>query len=249
MLKLKDKIAVITGGGSGIGLATAQRFVAEGATVIITGRRQDAIEQAIATIGGNIEGLCGDIANLADIDRLHTEVRDRHGRIDVLFANAGAGQVTPFAEVTEEDFDKTVDTNFKGTFFTIQKLLPLMPDAASIIINVSMVTGKGTAGFSTYAASKAAIRSLARTLTTELKERKIRVNAVSPGTFVTPLVAATFPTKKALDAFVSDRATTIPLGRVGETEEVAAAVLFLASSESSYITGTELAIDGGVSQI
>ncbi|WP_430246047.1 SDR family oxidoreductase [Neorhizobium sp. DAR64861/K0K2] len=249
MLKLRDKIAVITGGSSGIGLATAKRFVAEGATVIITGRRKDGIEDAIAEIGGNVEKICGDIANLADIDRLYTEVRDRHGRIDVLFANAGAGQVTPFAAVTEENFDMTVDTNFKGTFFTIQKLLPLMPDAASIIINASIVTGMGAAGFSTYAASKAAIRSLARTLTTELKARKIRVNAVSPGTFVTPLVAAAFPTTKDLDAFVAHRATTIPLGRVGETEEVAAALLFLASSESSYITGTELAIDGGVSQV
>jgi len=249
MLKLRDKVAVITGGSSGLGLATAKRFVAEGATVIITGRKKDAIDTAIAAIGGNIEGICGDIADLSDIDRLHNKVKDRYGRIDVLFANAGAGRVTPFAEVTEEGFDTTVDTNFKGTFFTIQKLLPLMPDSASIIINASMVTTKGTAGFSTYAASKAAIRSLARTLTMELKGRKIRVNAVSPGTFVTPLVAAAFPTKGHLDAFVDYQATTIPLGRVGETDEVAAAVLFLASSDSSYITGTELVVDGGVSQV
>lgn len=249
MSKLNGKVAVITGGNSGMGLATAKRFVQEGATVIITGRRQDALDEAVASIGGSIESFRGDISVIADLDRLRAQVEARHGRVDILYANAGMAILNPIAEVTEDTFDKIVGTNLKGTYFTIQKLLPLMPDGASIIMTGSIAAYKGFPAFSVYSAAKAGIRSLARTLTTDLKDRKIRVNTIVPGTFVTKAVRDAMPEPGQLEGFLEFQGSQTPLGRVGDVDEIAAAALFLASSESSYITGVELAVDGGFAQV
>src|SRR5580693_10428505 len=189
MGKLDGKVAVITGGTSGIGLATAKRFAAEGAKVVVTGRRQAELDAAVKDIGGNAVGVGGDVANLADLDRLYATVKEKHGRVDVLFANAGGGEFAPLGQITEEHFDKAFDSNVKGLLFSVQKALPLMPDGASIILNASIVSIKGMEAFSVYSATKAAVRSFARSWTTDLKERKIRVNVVSPGPIETPGVA------------------------------------------------------------
>ena len=247
--RLAGKVAVVTGGSSGIGLATAQRFVAEGAHVFITGRRKKELEAAAAEIGRSSTAVLGDVANLADLDRLYEAVRKQKGRLDVLFANAGMGEHVPLGEITEEHFDRTFDANVKGLLFTVQKALPLMPDGGSIILNASVAGGKGISAFSVYSASKAAVRSFARSWTTDLKARRIRVNAISPGPIETPIFGTIFSTKQAMEEFKAQMSAQVPLGRMGAPEEIASAALFLATDESSYITGVELFVDGGMGQV
>jgi NAD(P)-dependent dehydrogenase (short-subunit alcohol dehydrogenase family) len=241
--KLEGKTAVITGGAEGIGLATAKLFVQEGAYVFITGRRQKELDAAVKEIGGNVSGIQGDIAQLADLDRLYQTVSKVKGRIDIVFANAGVGEVVPIGEVTAEHFDKLFNINVRGTLFTVQKALPLLNDGSSIILNGSVASVKGTAGFGVYGASKAAIRSFVRTWTTDLKERRIRSNVVSPGPINTPLLNRQSP------EMIARIASTIPMGRLGEPEEVAKVALFLASDDSSFVTGIELFVDGGRAQV
>ena len=248
MGKLDGKIAVITGGNSGLGLATAERFVAEGAYVFITGRRQDQLDAAVHRIGANVAAVQGDVSNLDDLDRLFATVREKKGRLDVLFANAGLGEFAPLGHITEAHFDKTFDVNVKGTVFTVQKALPLMPAGASIVINGSMVSIKGLPAFGVYAATKAALRSFARTWAVDLRERRIRVNVVSPGTVVTPAYKGLMSDEQ-IEAFTAQAAATTPLGRVGTADEIARAVVFLASEDSSFVDGAELFVDGGAAQI
>src|SRR5713226_9285165 len=247
--KLEGKVAVITGGNSGIGLATAKRFVAEGAYVFITGRRQQELDVAVKEIGENVTGVQGDVAKLADLDRLYDTVKAKKGRINILFANAGGAEFAPLGEITEQHFDRIFDANVKGLLFTVQKALPLMPDGAAIILNASIVASKGLPDWSVYSATKAAVRSFARTWTTDLKERRIRVNAVSPGPIETPglhdLVASTGAAEERMKTISS----SVPLGRLGTPDEIAKAVVFLASDDSSYVTGTELFVDGGFAQV
>jgi NAD(P)-dependent dehydrogenase (short-subunit alcohol dehydrogenase family) len=248
--KLAGKIAVVTGGSSGLGLATTQRFVDEGAFVFITGRRQSELDEAVKQIGENVMAVQGDISNLADLDRLYTIVKEQQGRIDVLFANAGLGEFAPLGSITEAHYDKTFGVNVKGTLFTVQKALPLMPDGAAIVINSSMVSIKGIPAFGVYAATKAALRSFARTWAVDLKDRRIRVNVVSPGTIITPGYKNELGlSDEQIEEFKAQTAATTPLGRAGTPDEVAKAVVFLASDDSSYITGTELFVDGGAAQI
>jgi len=242
MGKLQGKVAVITGGSTGIGLATAKLFVREGAYVFITGRRQKELDEAVKAIGSNISGVQGDVAKLADLDRLYETVKGK-GRIDIVFANAGLAEIATLKEVTEENFDKIFNINVKGTLFTVQKALPLLNDGGSIILMGSVASAKGTPGWSVYGASKAAIRNFVRGWTVELKDRRIRSNVLSPGPIETPLVAA--QPQDAIASIVS----TIPMGRMGEPDEVAKAALFLASDDSSFVTGIELFVDGGRAQI
>ena len=249
MSKLTGKIAVITGGNSGMGLATARLFVAEGAQVIITGRRQKDLDAAVESIGQGAEGVQGDIANLGDLDRLHDHLKSKYGRVDVVFANAGVGNVSPFGNVTEAEYDQTFNVNVKGTFFTVQKLLPLIPDGGSVILNTSIAANSGMEAFSVYSATKAALRSFARTLTADLKSRKIRVNALSPGPIDTPIFGKTGLTEEQIKGFKSGLLTQVPMGRLGHVDEIAKPALFLASDDSSYITGIELTVDGGMSQV
>jgi NAD(P)-dependent dehydrogenase (short-subunit alcohol dehydrogenase family) len=249
MDRLNDKVAVVTGGSSGIGLATAKLFAAEGAFVFITGRRQDELDSAAAEIGRSAIGIRGDIADPADLDRLFARIKTDKGRIDVLFANAGLGNLLPLGAITEASFDKTFDVNVKGTLFTVQKALPLMPKGSSIVLNASMVSIKGMPAFSVYAASKAALRSFARSWIVDLKDRQIRVNVVSPGTVPTPGYDQLGLTKEQMVGFIASQAAVIPLGRVGVPDEIAKAVLFLASDESSFVNGIELFVDGGMAQI
>ena len=243
MAKLKDKVAVITGATSGMALATAKLFVEEGAYVFITGRRQKQLDDAVKAIGRNVTGVRGDAGNLHDLDGLYETVKKQKGRIDVLFASAGLGETAPIGEVTEEHFDKTFGLNVRGTLFTVQKALPLFSDGGSIIMNGSIAGVKGFPAFGVYSASKAALRSFARTWTMDLKARNIRVNVLSPGTIDTPILEG-LP-QENIDAFVA----LIPRGTMGRPEEIATAVLFLASSDSSFVTGSELFVDGGVGQI
>jgi NAD(P)-dependent dehydrogenase (short-subunit alcohol dehydrogenase family) len=247
--KLDNKVAVITGGNSGIGLATAKRFVAEGAYVFITGRRQAQLDAAVKEIGNNVTAVQGDVANLADLDRLYAAVKVKKGRIDILFANAGIGELVPLEEITESHFDKTFNTNVKGLLFSVQKALPLMPDGASIILNASIVASTGNPSFSVYSATKAAIRSFARNWILDLKERKIRVNAISPGPINTPGLDGLGQTAGVGDQLKESLLASVPLGRLGTPDEIAKAVVFLASDDSSYVTGTELFVDGGAAQI
>lgn len=250
MKRLDGRVALVTGGSSGLGLATARRFAAEGAQVFITGRRTAELDAAVAQLGGNTVGIQGDVSNLADLDRLHETIDRRAGRLDVLFANAGLGEFAPLGQISEAHFDKTFGVNVKGTLFTVQKVLPLMPDGASIVINGSMVSIKGIPAFGVYAATKAALRSFARTWSVDLRARRIRVNVVSPGTVITPGYKDSLGlSDEQIRAMESDVAVTAPLGRAGTADEIAKAVVFLASEESSYITGIELFVDGGVSQI
>jgi NAD(P)-dependent dehydrogenase (short-subunit alcohol dehydrogenase family) len=248
MDKLEGKIAVITGGNSGIGLATAQRFVAEGAYVFITGRRQSELDAAVKQISKNVTGVQGDVSNLADLDRLYATIKEQKDRIDILFANAGAGELAPLGAITEEHFDKAFNLNVRGLLFSVQKALPLLHDGGSIILNASTSASKGMPAASVYAATKAAVRSFARSWTTDLKERKIRVNAISPGVIVTPGYSA-FGTTEQIEQFVAQMKTTIPMGRTGEADEIAKAVVFLASDDSSFVTGIELFVDGGMNQV
>ena len=247
--KLDGKVAVVTGGNSGIGLATAKRFAAEGAHVFITGRRQAELDAAVSQIGKNVSGVQGDVSNLADLDRLYATVKQQKGRVDVLFANAGLGEFVPLGQITEAHFDKTFGVNVKGTLFTVQKALPLMPDGGSIVMNGSMVSMKGWPAFGVYAATKAALRSFARTWSVDLKSRKIRVNVVSPGTVITPGYKNAGLSDEQIAQIEAEAAAATPLGRVGTPEEIAKAVVFLASDESSYVTGIELFVDGGLAQI
>ena len=247
--KLEGKVAVITGGNSGIGLATAKRFVAEGAYIFITGRRQAELDAAVKKIGENVAGVQGDVAKLADLDRLYATVKAKKGRIDILFANAGIGELAPFGAITEEHFDKTFNTNVKGLLFTVQKALPLLPDAASIILNASIVASTGNPAFSVYSATKAAVRSFARTWILDLKERKIRVNAISPGPINTPGLDGLGQTAGVGDQLKESLLASVPMGRIGTPDEIAKAVVFLASDDSSFVTGTELFVDGGAAQI
>ena len=248
MGKLDGKIALVTGGNSGIGLAAARRFVAEGAYVFITARRQKELDEAVAKIGANAAGVAGDVSKLADLDRLFATIKERKGALDVLFVNAGIAEAAPLGDISEASFDRHFDINVKGALFTVQKALPLLRDGGSIILTSSIVGSKGLPGVVVYSATKAALRSFARTLTTELKSRNIRVNAVSPGTIDTPglRVLRKADSLEALNAGYRDR---IPLGRVGDADEIAKAVTFLASDESSYVAGAELFVDGGFAQV
>ncbi len=249
MGKLEGKIALVTGGNGGIGLAAAKQFVNEGAYVFITGRRKPELEAAVKDIGRNVTGVQGDVSNLGDLDRLFAQIKQEKGKLDIVFANAGVAMYAPFGEITEEHYDSIFTINVKGLLFTVQKALPLLPDGASIILNASIVASKGLPANSVYSATKAAVRSFARTWTTDLKDRRIRVNAVSPGPIDTPglndLVASTGAGEQRLKMI----SNTVPLGRLGTPNEIARAVVFLASDDSSYITGTELFVDGGFAQV
>jgi len=250
MSKLEGKVTVITGGNSGIGLATAQRFVAEGAYVFITGRRQSELDAAVKQIGKNVTAVQGDVSNLADLDRLYATVKQEKGHIDILFANAGTGEFGPLGAITEEHFDKTFNANVKGLLFSVQKALPLLKDGSSIILNASIVSSTGSPALSVYSASKAAVRSFARTFTSDLKDRKIRVNAVSPGVIPSPGYRNSLGlTDEQIKQYTDSAVDKIPLGRTGTLDEVAKVVSFLASDESSYVTGIELFVDGGMAQI
>jgi NAD(P)-dependent dehydrogenase (short-subunit alcohol dehydrogenase family) len=242
MGKLEGKVAVITGGTAGIGLAVAKLFAAEGAYVFITGRRQKELDDAVKEIGDNVTGVQGDVADLADLDRLYETVAT-NGRIDILFANAGIGEFARLEDVTEEHFDKIFGINVKGALFTVQKALPLLNDGGSIILTGSVASVKGTPAFAVYGASKAAIRNFVRGWTVELKDRRIRSNVLSPGPIATPLSVSA--PRETMERLVS----TIPMGRMGEPGEVAKAALFLASDDSSFVTGIELFVDGGRAQI
>jgi NAD(P)-dependent dehydrogenase (short-subunit alcohol dehydrogenase family) len=248
-LRLAGKIAVITGGNSGIGLATAKRFVEEGAQVVITGRREKELAEAAAFIERNVTTVAGDVSNLEDLDRVYAVVKEKYGRIDVLFANAGGGTVAPLATATETHFDKIFDINVKGVFFTVQKALPLFKDGGSIILTSSNANVLGVPAFTAYAASKAAVRSFARGWTMELKDRNIRVNSISPGPIETPALEKAGLTIEQAEQAASQFASQVPLGRRGKPAEVASVVAFLASDESSYITGVDLAVDGGMAQV
>jgi NAD(P)-dependent dehydrogenase (short-subunit alcohol dehydrogenase family) len=247
--KFTGKVVVITGGNSGIGLVTAKRFVEEGAHVVITGRREKELKDAAAFIEKNVTTVTGDVSRLEDLDRLYAVVKEKHGHIDVLFANAGAGTIAPLAVATEAHFDQTFDVNVKGLFFTVQKALPLFKDGGSIILNSSVSNVMGVPGFTAYSASKAAVRSFARGWTMELKDRNIRVNSMSPGPIETPALENTGLTPEQIEQASAAWVSQVPLGRRGKPEEVAATVLFLASDESSYITGVDLAVDGGMAQV
>ncbi|RYG69065.1 glucose 1-dehydrogenase [bacterium] len=248
--KLSGKIALITGGTSGLGLATAQRFIAEGAHVFITGRRQAELDAAVALLGENATALRGDISKLEDLDHLYEVIKEKFGRLDILFANAGIGEFAPLGGITEEHYSKIFDINVKGTLFTVQKALPLLSEGSSIIINGSAASIKGIPAFGVYAATKAALRSFARTWSLDLKDRKIRVNVVAPGTIVTPGYKDSLGlTDEQIKGMEDQSTATTPSGRTGTPDEVAKAVLFLASDDSSYVNGTELFIDGGAAQI
>ena len=245
MGKLEGKIALITGGNSGIGLATAKHFVREGAHVFITGRRESELAAAVKEIGSNATAVQGDVSNLSDLDRLFAQIKREKGKLDIVFANAGFARFAPLEKITEEHYDLIFNANVKGVIFTVQKALPLVPDGGAIILNASIVATKGFADWSMYSAAKAAVRSLARTWTSDLKQRRIRVNAVSPGFTDTPA----WHVNEAAEQRIPAISKTVPHERFGTADEVAKAVLFLASDDSSYITGVELFVDGGFAQV
>jgi NAD(P)-dependent dehydrogenase (short-subunit alcohol dehydrogenase family) len=247
--KLEGKVAVVTGGNSGIGLATAKRFAAEGAYVFITGRRQNELDAAVKEIGKNVTAVQSDISKLADLDRLYSTVKREKGHIDILFANAGLGEFAPLGSITEEHFDKTFNTNVKGTLFTVQKALSLLRDGGSVILNASTTASTGNEAFSVYSATKAAIRSFARCWILDLKQRKIRVNAISPGPIDTPGLSGLTQTEEQARQFRNAMIASVPLGRLGDPDEVAKVASFLASDESSFVNGVELFVDGGAAQI
>jgi NAD(P)-dependent dehydrogenase (short-subunit alcohol dehydrogenase family) len=247
--KLEGKIALITGGNSGIGLATAKEFVNQGAYVFITGRREQELAAAVKEIGKNVRAIQGDVSNLSDLDRLFAQIKREKGNLDIVFANAGVATYAPFGQITEEHYDSIFSINVKGLLFTVQKALPLLPDGASIILNASIVASKGLSSNSVYSATKAAVRSFARTWTTDLKDRCIRVNAISPGPIDTPGLSDLLASSETGEQRKKMISNTVPLGRFGTPEEIAKAVTFLASDDSSYITGTELFVDGGFAQV
>lgn len=244
----KDKM-VVTGGTSGIGLATAKAFAAEGASVFITGRRQETLNAALKEIDGRVTGVRGDMANLADIDRLYDAVQQQHAQIDVVFANAGGGELVPLGAITEEHYQSTFDTNVKGVLFTVQKALPLLKDGAAVILTGSTTSVSGTPAFSVYSATKAAVRNFARNWILDLKDRGIRVNTISPGVTQTPGVDELFGGGAQARDTKDEMAGLIPLGRIGQPEEIARSVLFLASDEASFVNGVELFVDGGMVQV
>ena len=249
MGKLEGKIALITGGNSGIGLATAKLFVNEGAYVFITGRRDSELATAVKEIGTNVTGVQGDVSNLNDLDRLFAQIKREKGKLDIVFANAGTATLAPFGTITEEHYDAIFNVNVKGVLFTVQKALPLMPDGASVILNASIVASKALGANSVYSATKAALRSFARTWTMDLKDRHIRVNAVSPGFTDTPGLRQLMAGRSEGEQRLKMISDAIPLGRAGTPLDIAKAVVFLASDDSSYITGTELFVDGGFAQV
>ena len=247
--RLAGKVAVITGGSTGMGLATAKRFVLEGMDhVFITGRRKDVLDSAVAEIGGKATGVPGDVGNLSDLDRLYEAVKRYDRRLDVIFANAGIALQAPIEKVDEKFFDLHFDANVKGLFFSVQKGLPFMNDGGSIILNAPIATTKGFLGISVYSATKSAVRSFARTWTNELRDRHIRVNAISPGHIDTPIFEA-WQQGDGLIKLKQDLAKNVPLGRLGDPDEIAKAVAFLASDDASYVSGVELFVDGGVAQV
>jgi len=239
----------ITGGNSGIGLATAKQFVNQGAYVFITGRRDPELAAAVNEIGKNVTGVQGDVSNLGDLDRLFTQIKREKGRLDIVFANAGVAKFAPVGKITEELYDSIFNINVKGLLFTVQKALPLLPDGASIILNASIVGSKGFSANSVYSATKAAVRSFARTWTTDLKDRRIRVNAISPGSIDTPGLSDLLASSETGEQRKKMISTMVPLGRFGKPDEIAKAVVFLASDDSSYVTGIELFVDGGIAQV
>ena len=249
MARFEGKVAVVTGGNSGIGLATAKRFQEEGAKVAISGRSRKTLDEAVKTIGNGVLAVQADVSKLDEVDKLYAEVSQKLGKIDVLFVNAGVAKFAPLAETSESTYDEQFDINIKGAYFTIQKALPLLNDGASIILNTSVADSKGTAGASAYSATKAALRSLARTAAAELAERGIRVNTVAPGPIVTPIFERTGLPKEAVDEFAKGIVDQVPMKRFGQPEEVAGVVAFLASRDASYITGVEINVDGGLGQI
>ena len=249
MGKLSGKIALVTGGNSGIGLATAKRFVEEGAFVYITGRRQANLDAAVQEIGKDVVAVQGDVSNLDDLDRLFDQVKREKGRLDIIFANAGSGDLAPLGAYTEEHFDKTFNANVKGLAFTVQKALPLLPDGAAVVLNASIVSQKGFPAMGVYNATKAAVRSFARTWTAELKDRKIRVNVVSPGPIDTPGITNLAADPETEKQFKAQMIAGVPLGRMGTSDEIAKAVVFLASDDSSFVAGVELFVDGGMIQV
>jgi NAD(P)-dependent dehydrogenase (short-subunit alcohol dehydrogenase family) len=249
MGKLDGKIALITGGNSGIGLATAKRFVNEGAYVFITGRRDAELAAAVKEIGRSVSAVRGDVSKLDDLDRLFTQIKREKGRLDIVFANAGVAKYAPLGTITEEFYDSIFNTNVKGLLFTVQKALPLLPDGASIILNASIVASKGFPANSVYSATKAAVRSFARTWTMDLKARHIRVNAVSPGPIDTPGLSELLGSSEIGQQRLKMISEGVPLGRLGTPDEIAKAVVFLASDDSSFVTGTELFVDGGFAQV
>jgi len=249
MGKLDGKIALVTGGNSGIGLATAKQFVNEGAYVFITGRREAELARAVKEIGNNVTAVRGDVSDLSDLDRLFVQIKREKARLDILFANAGVARYAPLGSITEEFYHSIFDINVKGVLFTVQKALPLMPDGASIILNASIVASKGFSSHSVYSATKAAVRSFARTWTTDLKDRRIRVNAVSPGAIDTPGLSDLLASSEVGEQRNATLSNSVPLGRFGTPDEIARAVVFLASDDASYITGIELFVDGGIAQV
>ena len=249
MNRLAGRIALITGGSTGIGLATAKQFVDEGAHVFVTGRREAELARAVAELGSSVTGVQGDVANLDDLDRLFAQIKREKGKLDIVFANAGGAQFARLGEITEEHYDALFNGNVKGLLFTVQKALPLLPDGASVILNASIVASKGFSSNSVYSATKAAVRSFARTWTTDLKERRIRVNAVSPGSTDTPGLSELLASSETGQQRLKMISNSVPLGRLGSPNEIAKAVVFLASDDSSYITGTELFVDGGMAQV
>ena len=249
MGKLEGKIALITGGNSGIGLATAKQLVKEGAYVFITGRRDAELAAPVKEIGKNVTGVQGDVANLGDLDRLFAQIKLEKGKLDIVFANAGVARYSPLGKITEEFYDSIFNINVKGLLFTVQKALPLLPDGGSIILNASIVASKGFSSNSVYSATKAAVRSFARTWTTDLKDRRIPVNAVSPGSTDTPGLSDLLASSETGEQRKKMISSMVPLGRFGTPDEIAKAVVFLASDDSSYITGIELFVDGGIAQV
>lgn len=246
--KLPGKVALVTGGSTGIGLASAQEFAAQGATVFITGRRQAELDAAVALIGSKAVGIKGDVGNRADLEHVFSLIEVQAGHLDIVFANAGVADMLPLGSITEEHFDHIFNINVKGLLFTVQNALPLLKDGGSVILNASTTATKGTENFSVYSASKAAVRNFARSWLLDLKPRNIRVNAISPGPVSTPGVAGLVPTEQ-LDGLHAHLASLVPKGRMGDPKEVAKAVLFLASDDSSFINGIELFVDGGAAQI
>jgi NAD(P)-dependent dehydrogenase (short-subunit alcohol dehydrogenase family) len=248
--KLEGKIALITGGSSGIGLATAQSFVKEGAYVYITGRRQAELDKAVKAIGGTqVKAVRADASSLTDLDKLFAQIKREKGRVDVVFANAGGGSFAPLGAITEEHYDQIFNTNVKGLLFTVQKALPLIPDGGSVILNASVAGSKGIAAFSVYSATKAAVRSFARGWTVDLKDRKIRVNVISPGPIETPILDGLADTAEGRQGIVDHLTSMVPLGRIGQPDEIGKAAVFLASEDASFIAGAELFVDGGTAQV